>query len=62
MKYLIFTEEPQQTPKIGDGSFLKATKCQEGWFVLTEHKIICNENGMTNYTEADNFTPINQVI
>jgi len=47
-----------ETPAIGDGSFLKLTPCQEGWFASDNHKELINSLGWT-YTEVDSITPYN---
>ena len=46
-----------ETPSIGDGSFLKLTQCQEGWFASSDHKELIDSLGW-QYTEVESVTPI----
>lgn len=54
-----YTEET--CPPIGDGSFLKLTACQEGWFALKKHQHIIDSLGW-NYTEVSSINPIQQEL
>ena len=55
--YLLFTTDHKQTPDIGDGSKLRLTKCEEGYFCESKYKAIVEAQGW-NYTEAASITPI----
>jgi len=56
---LLFTTDltENETPAITDGSFLKLTQCQEGWFALDVHKEVVDSLGWS-YTEVETVTPI----
>ncbi len=58
MKYLLFTEKPEGSPKISKNNYVVPTKCIEGWFVLIEFKQLCINFGWSNFTETESITPI----
>lgn len=57
---LLFNTDLTETnqPSIGDGSSLKLTKCEEGWFALSIHKKLIDSLGWS-YTEVESITPYN---
>jgi hypothetical protein len=56
---LLFSTDLTETtpPEIGDGSYLKLTKCEEGWFALSNHKDLIDSFDWA-YTEVESITPL----
>lgn len=58
--YLLFQTDytASTSPAIGDGSYLKLIKCEEGWYITDNFKSLVDEQGWT-YTEVESITPYN---
>lgn len=58
--YLLFETDytASTSPAIGDGSYLKLVKCEEGWFITDNFQALVDEQGWT-YTEVNSITPYN---
>ena len=58
--YLLFQTDytANETIAIGDGSYLKLVKCEEGWFITDNFKALVDEQDGWTYTEVDSITPI----
>ena len=59
--YLLFQTDytANETIAIGDGSYLKLVKCEEGWFITDNLKSLVDEQDGWVYTEVDSITPYN---
>ena len=59
--YLLFATDytASTSPAIGDGSYLKLVKCEEGWFITDNFKSLVDEQDGWVYTEVDSITPYN---
>lgn len=57
--YLLFQTDytANELIAIGDGSYLKLIKCEEGWFIADNFKSLVDEQGWT-YTEVSSITPV----
>lgn len=55
--YLLFTENKDDKPPIGDGSYLNLTPCEEGFFCEGKFKDLVNSLGW-EYVEVESITPI----
>lgn len=58
--YLLFQTDytANELIAIGDGSYLKLVKCEEGWFTTENFKSLVDKQGWT-YTEVGSITPYN---
>ena len=58
--YLLFQTDytANELIAIGDGSYLKLVKCEEGWFITDNFKSLVDEQDGWTYTEVDSITPI----
>lgn len=58
--YLLFQTDytANELIAIGDGSYLKLVKCEEGWFITDNFKALVDEQDGWTYTEVDSITPI----
>jgi len=59
--YLLFETDytANESIAIGDGSYLKLVKCEEGWFITDNFQALVDEQGGWTYTEVDSITPYN---
>jgi len=59
--YLLFETDytANELIAIGDGSYLKLVKCEEGWFITDNFKSLVDEQDGWTYAEVDSITPYN---